>query len=297
MQPAFLYHGISEEKYQVTASSVSTINLYNSLASLSHPTSQSHTMFMPIESPPTPAPSPGPFQQNLPNTIMTYPHLPPAAGYLSQREVQVRRQILSNMIASCTPSELLFISATIAPLLKRDFLFCLPPELAIHILMYIEDPKTLARVAQVSKHWAGLVREESLWREMCIRYKFDDWNQEDEPEAIRARRRKRRKRGNLDGLHAKHETPSDISLEWLAEKRKQILRQREVPIGPLLTPPLNDEDIGLSFRQYFKDSHISGLSPSFACPSLLIALQYPIGVKEAVFFGHTASQFHPQTRA
>lgn len=121
------------------------------------------TLYMPIESPPTPAPSPGPGSTRPP----TYP-LGLASNHLhNTQDPALRRQILASILASCTPSELLFISTIIAPLLKRDFLFWLPPELSFHILSFIDDPKSLVRASRVSKHWYRLVNAECVWRRMC----------------------------------------------------------------------------------------------------------------------------------
>ncbi|KAJ4474959.1 WD40 repeat-like protein [Lentinula aciculospora] len=124
---------------------------------------------MPIDSPPTPAPSPGPNimaivhseRPSNPSSLLDHPvgtttsSTSPLA--LPQNPV-LRRQYLSAVIHACTPTELLFISSTIAPLLKRDFLRVLPPELALHILSFVDDPKTLARAAQVSWWWRRLYK-------------------------------------------------------------------------------------------------------------------------------------------
>src|ERR1700722_14727881 len=92
-------------------------------------------LYVPIASPPTPAPSPRPT-----TSFASDPFIPsgtssrditsyePAA--LSRREFaslavfppSVRQRYLLSILGDCTPSELLFISTTIAPLLKRDFL-------------------------------------------------------------------------------------------------------------------------------------------------------------------------------
>lgn len=88
----------------------------------------SQTLYMPIASPPTPAPSPGPYSSFHTNQ----PHIPSRNPY-SPANPLVRRQFLTDVLNSCTPSKLLFISTTIAPLLKRDFLSSLPVELAIHL--------------------------------------------------------------------------------------------------------------------------------------------------------------------
>ncbi|KAJ3735082.1 WD40 repeat-like protein [Lentinula guzmanii] len=141
----------------------------------------SQTLYMPIDSPPTPAPSPGP-------NIMAIVHgeRPSPSFDLSARTTTapisplalpqnpvLRRQYLSAVIHACNPTELLFISTTIAPLLKRDFLRALPTELALHVLGFVDSPKTLARAAQVSHRWWRLISDEALWKRMCVLYAFD----------------------------------------------------------------------------------------------------------------------------
>ena len=145
-----------------------------SIASQLSSQQSSQTLYMPIASPPTPAPSPGPH-----SSFHTHqPHIPPLSRnphiFPSLENPLLRRQFLTNVLNSCTPSELLFISTTIAPLLKRDFLSSLPVELAIHILGFIDDPKTLVRGAQVSRYWCSLVRDECVWKRMCVVFGFDD---------------------------------------------------------------------------------------------------------------------------
>ncbi|KAF5362293.1 hypothetical protein D9756_002048 [Leucocoprinus leucothites] len=144
------------------------------------------TLYMPIESPPTPAPSPGPVSNRPP----IYPLGLASNHLLNSQDPVIRRQILTSILASCTPSELLFISTTVAPLLKRDFLVWLPIELSLHILSYVEDPKSLVRASMVSKHWYKLVTEECVWRGMCRTHGFEDfdddhsmarWQKEDFP--------------------------------------------------------------------------------------------------------------------
>lgn len=140
----------------------------------------SPTYYVQITSPPTPAPSPGPYGRSErsgnndgSSVPLGYPIPPPDSS--------ARRQFLFNVLKSCTPSELLYISTSIAPRLKRDFLCSLPPEIAIHILGFIDDPRALGRAAQVSKYWNRLMHDEYVWKRMCIWYGFDDFPQ-DEPE-------------------------------------------------------------------------------------------------------------------
>ena len=126
--------------------------------------------YVPIIPPPTPAPSPGPSgrseHQSRRELSCMYP-IPP-------QDFPLRRQYLFEVLKSCSPAELLYISTSIAPRLKRDFLRFLPAELAIHILAFVDEPRTLSRMAQVSKYWNNLVRDECVWKRMCLWYGFDD---------------------------------------------------------------------------------------------------------------------------
>lgn len=72
------------------------------------------------------------------------------------------------------------MSTTIAPLLKRDFLYELPTELALHILSFVDDPRTLASASLVSRFWNNLVKDEATWKRMCelCRFELDERLQE-----------------------------------------------------------------------------------------------------------------------
>ncbi|CAL1708382.1 unnamed protein product [Somion occarium] len=116
------------------------------------------TLYIPVASPPTPAPSPGLSFADLPSTN------DPTAS-LSRRQFTLmspehRRRFLGSILADCTPSELLFVSSTVTPLLKRDFLRELPPELSWYILSFIDEPQTLARASCVSRYWNRLLSDE-----------------------------------------------------------------------------------------------------------------------------------------
>lgn len=137
------------------------------------PVTHLQTLYMPIESPPTPAPSPGPVS-NYPST---YPLGLASNRFLNTHDPVLRRQILASILMSCSPSELLFISTTVAPLLKRDFLFWLPTELSLHILSFIDDPTSLVRASMVSKHWYKLITEEYVWRWMCRTHGYEDFDE------------------------------------------------------------------------------------------------------------------------
>ena len=140
------------------------------------------TLYMPIASPPTPAPSPGPTQYT-PNPLVRFQ--PPPAVYhdlaglsrvefanLAAHGAAARKRYLVSLLNDCTPSELHFISQTITPMLKRDFFVELPLELAYHILSFITDPKSLCRASRVCRRWHSLVMDEYLWKGLCERHAF-----------------------------------------------------------------------------------------------------------------------------
>ncbi|RXW17571.1 hypothetical protein EST38_g8283 [Candolleomyces aberdarensis] len=199
------------------------------------------TVYAPVVSPPTPAPSPGPVQTfdllpspgSSPTSSENFEH----ETTTTERGPVIRRQFLSSLLASCTPEELLFISATIAPRLKRDFLFCLPTELALHVLSFIEDPRTLARAEQVSQHWRTLVNEESVWKRMCEVHGFDDWNNDNEPFEEEP----------LEEMEQFANFPMDPALEWLITKRRQEIGDRKGK-AKQSTP---------SYRSHFRNCYIT----------------------------------------
>lgn len=128
------------------------------------------TVLIPVIKPPTPAPSPG----------LTFSDLPPAPSNVPFSRQQFalmspeqRREFLGSVLADCTPTELLFVSSTVAPLLKRDFLCELPPELACYILSFIEEPQTLTRASCVSRYWNQLISDEWLWKRLCFMHGFE----------------------------------------------------------------------------------------------------------------------------
>ena len=118
---------------------------------------QTKTHYIPFTSPPTPSPSPGPSTKHQPSP---------------QNLTLERQHYLSSVVHSCTPEELLFLSQAIVPLLKRDILGSLPYELALHILGFIDDSRTLVYVGMVSRAWRGLATEESAWKGLCAFYGF-----------------------------------------------------------------------------------------------------------------------------
>lgn len=199
------------------------------------------TLYMPIIPPPTPAPSPPPQQSSFPSpSLATFTHISAFAGLTPA----ARRQHLYALIQECTPSELLFLSTTIAPLLKRDFLRALPPEVSLHILSFIDDPRTLARAALVSKYWNELLKDEFLWKTMAIRHGFSR-----DAEAVESYRREQL-------LERAPPVASDpLPSGSGAEARRSPL------FSPRGLQPPRPQSVDFPYRKFFIHEHIRSTSP------------------------------------
>jgi F-box and WD-40 domain protein CDC4 len=167
-------------------------------------------------------------------------------------DAAARRQYLASLLNECTPTELLFISATIAPLLKRDFLKELPTELSLYILCFVDDPRTLARASQVSRHWQTLLSDEWTWKRMCDFYYFDTDrtvirhpvdDDDEEP---------------LMEMERFADYPLDPALEWLIANKRKSQQKLEPKPSVCITDALRPRELldkYFSYRRYFKYSY------------------------------------------
>jgi len=96
-------------------------------------------------------------------------HLRAQVNALSRR---AREQLLQDLLGDTAPIDLSPLYPLIVPRLQRDFLRTLPLELALHVLSFVDDAKTLARASAVSRHWHALLLDESTWRRMCWKSGF-----------------------------------------------------------------------------------------------------------------------------
>jgi F-box and WD-40 domain protein CDC4 len=236
------------------------------LGSINGPSS-STTMYMPIVSPPTPAPSPSPrptfystTYSNF-NTRNTSPTLydtgnPHHSEFSSlSGSPASRKQYLVSILHDCSPAELRFISQTITPMLKRDFLTELPAELALHILAFVNHPRTLARASQVCKRWHDLVSDDWLWKALCDMYSFradaEDTRgtkvlEDDQP---------------WDELEKYASHPMDPAFQWLTARERLKLQERGSVShwGPYSSPSSSDgmpqPRTQFSHQQYFRRAY------------------------------------------
>lgn len=77
-----------------------------------------------------------------------------------------RVKALTCLIDQCSISEIRHLRKTIEPYFQKDFIRCLPKELALNILSLLESID-LCRVAQTSRYWRTIAEDNLLWREKC----------------------------------------------------------------------------------------------------------------------------------
>lgn len=83
-----------------------------------------------------------------------------------------KQRLLAELLNLCNSQQLVFVQEYVGPRLKRDPFSCLPDELCLRILTFIDDPTTLARSSQVSKRWRELVADDMAWKSLCEKHAF-----------------------------------------------------------------------------------------------------------------------------
>lgn len=147
-----------------------------------------------ILSPPTPAPSPRPLMSepgtsssgsstatiatrsastahDLTAEAIAWSSLAPA--HLRNLPTSALDSLLVSALPHLTHSQLTHLASILPPRLKRDFLADLPPEIALHILSFVDDAKTLTRASSVSRTWRVLVNDDTPWKILCARRGFE----------------------------------------------------------------------------------------------------------------------------
>ncbi|KAF8512327.1 WD40-repeat-containing domain protein [Gautieria morchelliformis] len=119
-------------------------------------------------SPPTPAPTPQP--------LMPEPG-PSSSGSTSTHLRNLPSSAIDSLLISTLPhlthAQLVHLASILPACHKRDFLADLPPEIALHILSFVDDVGTLARAGRVSRTWRLLVNDDAPWKIMCARRGFE----------------------------------------------------------------------------------------------------------------------------
>ncbi|KAI9477856.1 MAG: WD40-repeat-containing domain protein [Benjaminiella poitrasii] len=89
-----------------------------------------------------------------------------------QLTLQQRHFFLTELLSCCDNQLLQYIYTFITPKLKIDFLQQLPIELALHVISFLDDARTLVRASHVSRHWHSLLKDEQAWRALCLKHHY-----------------------------------------------------------------------------------------------------------------------------
>ncbi|KAF7967738.1 hypothetical protein HWV62_33260 [Athelia sp. TMB] len=200
------------------------------------PGASTPTLYLPIAAPPTPAPSPRP-SPVLPHPLATIPRpqnpIPrpqtqnttptPAAALAAFTALApaARAPFLAALLSPRTlsPAELRAAAARLAPLLTRDFLGDLPPELALHVLGFVHAPRDLVRAARVCRRWGALVGE-GVWGGMCAKWGFDLPEMGAENGNGNGNGGEGEEEEPLEALEHLAAYPLDPALQWLAHRAR-----------------------------------------------------------------------------
>ncbi|CAE6479001.1 unnamed protein product [Rhizoctonia solani] len=125
----------------------------------------SSAVLVPVFSPPTPAPSPRPDSLKQQQAPISFNR--DVLPYFYRLSASQRRDFITQLVQACDVDQLVHANALIQPRLKRDFLRELPLEVALYVLALVDDAKTLAMAAQVSRFWNALVADEWTWKVLC----------------------------------------------------------------------------------------------------------------------------------
>lgn len=88
---------------------------------------------------------------------------------------------LSQLLQSCSQSQLIFISHSINPSFRKDFIRLLPIEIACRILELL-DIRSLCRASRVCKYWQSLIQNDQLiWYRMACTEANKSFDQSSSP--------------------------------------------------------------------------------------------------------------------
>ncbi|KAI8344678.1 WD40-repeat-containing domain protein [Chlamydoabsidia padenii] len=93
-----------------------------------------------------------------------------------QLDPQQKQVFFNELINCCNNTQLTYLNSLIVPRLKIDILKELPIEISLHVLSFIDDPKTLARAACVSTFWNSLLQDEATWKSLCTKHQYQRRN-------------------------------------------------------------------------------------------------------------------------
>jgi F-box and WD-40 domain protein CDC4 len=92
--------------------------------------------------------------------------IPAMLDYFEVMPDEMKSYIMHQLLRRCPKPTLQVIADAVNPALKCDFLALLPPELALHVLNFL-DLKSLSKAAQVSRKWRQIINgDEKAWKQL-----------------------------------------------------------------------------------------------------------------------------------
>jgi F-box and WD-40 domain protein CDC4 len=103
-----------------------------------------------------------------------------ARAHFAGLNIAERQRYLGELLHMCDSQTLSFVHNFVSPRLKKDPFEHLPTELALRVLSFVDDPKTLARASQVSKKWRELLNDDMTWKLLCEKHAYRRISDDDE---------------------------------------------------------------------------------------------------------------------
>lgn len=127
---------------------------------------------LPLSPAPSPVPSVRHLQLNSPQSPLGTSTEHEIKELFDMLSPDAQGRVLQELIKSSQREVLLEARSVLEPRLRHDPFKILPIEISLRILAYINDPKSLAAAAQVSRRWYFLLRDDSTWKQMCYEHHF-----------------------------------------------------------------------------------------------------------------------------
>ncbi|KAJ5112648.1 hypothetical protein N7532_000693 [Penicillium argentinense] len=197
-------------------------------------------------SPPTPAPSPTPHQRP-PNWLSSDEEentfLLNLRIHFSTLSNARKQKLLEGILDVCDSQQLSFVSSYVGPRLRKDPFLVFPNELCLRVLSFIDDPKTLARASQVSRHWRELLNDDITWKNLCEKHAYavrrisnDDEMEPSTPRLVDSRPEshalnRRLTASNEASIESTPGLPRTLSGEWLPPSSFSARRRRARPVS------------------------------------------------------------------
>ncbi|WFD35570.1 hypothetical protein MCUN1_002426 [Malassezia cuniculi] len=188
-------------------------------------------------------------------------HFAEAVARLRTAHPDTRLHFFRELVSACSLRELSLIDGLIRPRLSVDFLSRLPPEIALHVLGFLETPQELVAVSEVSHAWRNLAFDENLWRALCVRYSFNTrahlhWLVRGVDRAVELVTRTPELSPADSSRKRRHRSPGGAHSPSVQPKAAKQPRVGGAYALDALGEALPDAPVGISYRSYFELAYL-----------------------------------------